>query len=123
VRLIREEEHPASCAGSYSVYAAAQTESNVQRLEITKVAVEANAVELEPAATAAFFATGGYADPRAETACRKPDTAAAGRLDKAKTLCAQFAQLRTLHPIRSIVLDDIDGGTAGCPEAPGHWRT
>jgi uncharacterized protein len=103
VGLIREEEHPASWGGVYSIYTTDQTESNLQRLEFAKIASEANAVELELAATAAFLSMDGVVDPWGETASRKPDKAAAGRLERAKMLYAQFAQLKTPTPIPSIV--------------------
>ena len=103
VGLVREEEHPASWGGTYSVYTTDQTEPNLQRLAFAKIASEANAVELELAATAAFLAVEGSVDPWGETACRKPDKAAAGRLEKAKVLYAQFAHLKTPKTIPSIV--------------------
>lgn len=103
VGLIHEEEHPASWGGSYSVYTTDLAESNPLRLEFARIASEANAVELELAATAACLATDGYSDPWSETAVRKPDKAADGRLEKAKTLYAQFAQVESPCKIPAII--------------------
>jgi uncharacterized protein len=95
VGLIREEELPASWGGTYSVYTTPRTESDQLRMQLAKLAAEANAVELELAATAAFLFDQGYSDPWNETFRRKPDKAGNGRMDKAKELYRQFAQLET----------------------------
>jgi uncharacterized protein YwgA len=102
IGLIHEEELPASWGGSYSVFTTTRSESNSLRQQVATVAAAANAVELELAATAAFLSVQGYGDPWDETARRKPDKAADGRLQKARELYGQFARVRTPNPIPDI---------------------
>jgi hypothetical protein len=92
--LISEREQPASWGGTYSVYTARVGESSEQRsrIRLAKEAARSDAVLLELAATAAYLAQEGKPQPWTETARRKPDKAADGRLELAKEL---YARLRT----------------------------
>ena len=84
---IGEEEKIASWGGSYSIYTApASSNTDGIRQRLVQTAAEANAVVLELAATAAYFAVNGESDPWKETETRKPEKAAGGRLDEAKRL-------------------------------------
>jgi hypothetical protein len=86
--LISERLCPASWGGTYSVYTAPAGELSAQpsRVRLTRAAAQSDAVLLELAATAAYLAQECRSDPWAETARRKPDKAADGRLAEAKGL-------------------------------------
>lgn len=95
--LMRENEQPASWGGLYSTFSAEMPPNHnvpVARRQITQATVDADAVELELAATALFLANEGIQNPWTETARRKPDKAA-GRLEQAKALYAQLRQIQT----------------------------
>jgi uncharacterized protein YwgA len=63
----------------------------------------ASSIELELAATAVLlFHEGFEAESWAETARRKPDKAADGRLEKAKALLEEISAIETPNPIPSI---------------------
>ena len=84
---ISEKEVSAKWGGSYSIYTTPTLpQEDGIRQRLARTAVEANAVVLELAATAAYFAVNGGSDPWEETKARKPDKAAAGRLEEAKEL-------------------------------------
>lgn len=96
--LLVETEHQASWGGTYSIYSNSdQSDSGVKRgrLDFAKKAAGANAIELELAATALFLAKEGQVAPWEETKRRKPEKAAAGRLDGAKALYEQFRGIST----------------------------
>lgn len=103
--LLTEEEHSAQWGGTYSTYATAR-EANEQmpqaRRDIANLAIEADAIELELAATAVFLASEGFADPWAETARRKPEKVEGGRLKRAKALYRQFQAIQTPQPLPAI---------------------
>jgi hypothetical protein len=86
--LIAERQQPASWGGTYSVYAAPAGEPSAQpgRIRLAQEAARSDAVLLELAATAAYLAQEGRPQPWAETARRKPDKAADGRLERAREL-------------------------------------
>lgn len=92
--LISEQQKQASWGGSYSVYSVQSVASSGPpgRIGLARAAAQSDALLLELAATAAYLAQEGKLQPWAETARRKPDKAAEGRLDSAKTL---YAKLRT----------------------------
>ena len=82
---IDEQPKVANWGGSYSIYkTSTSSQENGIRQCLARTAAEANAVVLELAATATFFAVNGKSDPWKETEARKPDKAADGRLDEAK---------------------------------------
>lgn len=93
--LIEEKEEPTSWGGYYSIYSTKLVDLNDTRRAFAKLAAESSSVVLELAATAAFLAVERVKDPWQETARRKPDKAADGRLDKAKALYGQFTQVAT----------------------------
>lgn len=84
---MNEEERPTTWGGSYSIYrVTSKTTEFTARTQMAKIAADADAVELELAATAAFLALEGVSDPWAETAKRKPEKATPTRLENAKNL-------------------------------------
>ncbi len=96
--LLTEQEQAAQWGGTYSTYSAAvQAAANVPdaRLQIAHIAIEADAIELELAATAVFLAREGVEDPWSETARRKPEKAEGGRLKRAKALYRQILNVQT----------------------------
>ena len=102
---VREEEKPASWGGTYSVYTAkgqsTLPEASPRRLLAARAA-SADAIVLELAATAVFLKKEGQADPWMETARRKPEKAAAGRLERAKVLYRHLAEIETPEPLPHI---------------------
>lgn len=104
--LLREKEELASWGGTYSVYSVdSQPGQDVPtaRIELASIAVAADAVELELAATALFLAKEGRGDAWLETERRKPEKAANGRLERAKALYQKLAEVVT--PVRLPVLN------------------
>lgn len=96
--LVEEEERPTEWGGFYSVYraqGAREHPSDADRSRFASAAREMGAVVLELAATAAYLASEeGHRDPWEETARRKPDKAADGRLAKAKQAYRRLQGLR-----------------------------
>jgi uncharacterized protein YwgA len=104
--LLTDEERSAQWGGTYSTYQTSQP-ANEQapkaRRDIARIAIEADAVELELAATAVFLSREeGIADPWAETARRKPEKAEGGRLKRAKVLYKQLQAVETPQPLPAI---------------------
>jgi hypothetical protein len=66
------------------------------------MAADADAVELELAATAVFLSKDGYNDPWAETARRKPEKAQGGRVERAKRLLGRLGSVETPVPLPNI---------------------
>ncbi len=96
LNVLREEEHPTSWGGFYSIYTvSAETNGDTVRSQVAKVAAGADSIELELAATAAFLASEGSTDPWGETAKRKPEKASTIRLVGAKNLYRQLQQINT----------------------------
>jgi hypothetical protein len=103
--LVNETEQPASWGGRYSIYetdAAPDPGIAAARRALAQEAARAGAVELELAATALFLAREGVANAWAETARRKPDKAADGRLDAAQAIYARLRQIATPQPLPDI---------------------
>jgi uncharacterized protein YwgA len=103
--LLREIEQPATWGGSYSTYTtemAPDRNTPQARLRIARETVDVDAIELELAATALFLALEGTGSPWDETARRKPDKAANGRLEQAKQLYVHLRQIRTPQPLPRI---------------------
>jgi uncharacterized protein YwgA len=91
--VIDEIQQQAGWGGTYSIYQASGAPSDdTARVRLAQAAAGADAVLLELAATAAYLANEGKAHPWTETAERKPDKAADGRLERAKAL---YTTLRT----------------------------
>lgn len=103
--LLTEQEQRAQWGGSYSTYSTARPKAadvSPSRQQIAHIANEADAVELELAATAVFLSNEGFDDPWAETARRKPEKAEGGRLKRAKLLYRQFRIVQTPNPLPEI---------------------
>lgn len=101
-RLIVENETIANWGGQYSIFRTQSlADQNVDptRARLMQEMVQADAVELELAATAAFLANEGFPDPWAETERRKPEKAEGGRLDRAKQLYRKLQQIQTPRPL------------------------
>lgn len=97
-----EEEKQAVWGGRYSVFRLKEpvASSNSQRAAFVEKAKQVDAVELELAATAAFlFEVEKQPDPWGETRRRKPEKAAAGRLEKAMIA---YQTLRNLSTPRTL---------------------
>lgn len=105
--LVEEEERPTEWGGFYSVYrakGAREHPSNADKSRFACAARGMGAVVLELAATAAYLASvDSHRDPWGETARRKPDKAADGRLDEAKRAYRQLKNLATPRPLPDIV--------------------
>jgi uncharacterized protein YwgA len=93
--LISEHQQTSSWGGTYSVYSAASSELSAppSRVSLTQEAARSDAVLLELAATAAYLAQENKPQPWEETARRKPDKAADGRLERAREL---YGHLRSV---------------------------
>lgn len=105
LKLITEHECVANWGGLYSTFhscISADPAPNPARIRIANEMVNADAVELELAATALFLAKEGFTDPWTETARRKPDKADAGRLDKAKQLYQRLRAVQTPRPLPAL---------------------
>ncbi|MGY4233044.1 hypothetical protein ACVIIW_001991 [Bradyrhizobium sp. USDA 4449] len=105
LRLIVENESVAAWGGLYSTFHTqmpSDPSSHPARVRLAHEMANADAVELELAATAAFLAYERFPDPWAETARRKPEKAEGGRLDRAKQLYFKLRQIPTPHPLPAI---------------------
>ena len=100
--LLQEEERAASWGGSYSIFRTSDAceSSSPEARSLISAAVNANPIDLELAATAAFLAREGHSDAWAETARRKPEKA--GRLESAKALYRTLLQNQYPNPLPTI---------------------
>jgi uncharacterized protein YwgA len=104
--LLQEEEHATTWGGFYSVYTTPDTSASTPdsaRHQLAQRAVDADPVELELAATAAFLATEGISDPWAMTAKLKPEKSEGGCLNRAKILYRKLSEVATPRPLPNIV--------------------
>ncbi len=102
--LLNETESPASWGGTFSTF-----EVNVppdpstpeSRRRIARETLTADAIELELAATALYLSLArvGASDVWAETARRKPEKSANGRLDRARALYERIREIQTPIPL------------------------
>jgi uncharacterized protein YwgA len=100
--LLSETEAPASWGGTFSTF-----EVNVppdpstpeSRRRIARETVTADAVELELAATALYLSQLGTSNVWTETARRKPEKSANGRLDRARALYGRIQEIQTPIPL------------------------
>lgn len=102
--LLREEEHPASWGGSYSIFQSvdgSKSDATEPRVELIKEASQADAIALELAATAAFLSIEGIEDPWRETQRRKPEKAAI-RLAEARSLYGRLKAINTPQALPDI---------------------
>lgn len=103
---LNEAEQATSWGGSYSIYTAtapAGAEVDERRRQFARAAANADAIELELAATAVLLASESYGDPWAETARRKPEKAEGGRIDRARELLRALSRIQTPIPLPAIV--------------------
>jgi hypothetical protein len=104
--MISEEERPTAWGGFYSVFRTigdVPAPSNDLREAVIQLGNDSDPVELELAATAAYLAKEGTADPWRETEKRKPDKVGGGRLRRAKALYRRFLELDENHLLPAIV--------------------
>ncbi|MGE3874389.1 MAG: hypothetical protein AB7F74_15690 [Parvibaculaceae bacterium] len=95
---LQTEERRASWGGAYSVYTANRTDDEVSipaRKSLARIAVDADPIELELAATAAFLQSEGVQSAWEETKRRKPEKASSGRIARAKELYAKLQDIET----------------------------
>jgi uncharacterized protein len=105
LRLVVENESVASWGGLYSTFSTEMPPDfsiNPVRTSLARELVDADAVELELAATAAFLANERFSDPWTETARRKPEKAEGGRLERAKQLYSRLRHMPTPRPLPAI---------------------
>lgn len=98
--LLNESEHVANWGGVYSVFQVnepAPDDLMPSRRALASLAAQADAIELELAATALFLSS-DYTDPWEETARRKPEKIGQGRIEKAKALYQSFCTIQTPTP-------------------------
>ncbi|MGH6899036.1 MAG: hypothetical protein ACREX3_09135 [Gammaproteobacteria bacterium] len=96
--VLKEKEKHTSWGGFYSIFTA-DAESGHKapkaRQKLVQMAANADPIELELAATAAFLSLEGKPDPWSETKKRKSEKAEAGRLEKARSLYEALCQIKT----------------------------
>lgn len=108
MRLVTEEERSTDWGGWYSVFKSVRGgTSEYDRKRFLEAAAKVGAIELELAATAAFlFSVEGFGsihgDPWEETARRKPEKAADGRIELAKAAYRRIRALPTPVPLPDI---------------------
>lgn len=103
--LLTETEYSTSWGGTYSVFQVDDLmpeDVSQARRQIGDLAVQADAVELELAATALFLAKEGFQDPWQETRRRKPEKSDEARLASARLLYQQFRAIQTPIPLPNI---------------------
>lgn len=102
---LQEVENPTSWGGSYSVFTTTQSplDESSDRCRFARAAAEADAVELELAATAVFLSREGFSNPWEETARRKPEKVDNGRLERSKALLQHLSAVPTPIPLPSII--------------------
>jgi hypothetical protein len=94
--LLDEEERPTDWGGFYSVFTVNEAPAvRGVRPELIGIAADADPIELELAATAAFLSLEGADDPWGETAKRKPE--------KAKRLYRRLQKIKTPTRLPRIV--------------------
>ena len=102
--ILRETESPASWGGSFSTFEVSMPPDLTvpeSRRRMVHETVNADAIELELAATALYLSSArlGGSNAWSETARRKPEKAANGRLDRARTLYEKIRQIQTPVPL------------------------
>jgi len=105
LRIIDEKESVAAWGGQYSTFytqMAADPSTPTARTRLAQEMANADAVELELAATAAYLAYEQFPDPWAETTRRKPEKAEGGRLERAQQLYLRLRQIPTPQPLPPI---------------------
>jgi uncharacterized protein len=106
--ILEETEQQATWGGTYSTFTVSLPPDRsvpTSRCQLARIAAEADAVELELAATAVFIAKEGNSDPWRETARRKPEKANLGRIEKAKVLYRKLAAIEAPTELPRITAD------------------
>lgn len=96
--LLDEEERGTDWGGTFSIFTTqerARDDVNPSRIRLAQIAIAADPVELELAATALFLHLDGYSDAWTETARRKPQKAKDQRIEKAKALYQKIRRVDT----------------------------
>lgn len=96
--LMRESEELAAWGGTYSIFTAdgpPGRDVSASRIRLAQIAADADAVELELAATALFLFKEGRVDAWQETERRKPEKTTNGRIDRAKALYQRLSAIET----------------------------
>ncbi len=103
---IKEEERTASWGGRYSVYRSSGVDDSGSvdsvESELVQKAAHSSSIELELAATAAYFAVKENPDPWAETQSRKPEKATDERVKSAKQLYAELYNIANKSPANKL---------------------
>ena len=106
---MKENEQQASWGGFYSTYTfvglpndSIEAASKARTQLITESS-QADAVDLELAATAVFLFKEGFREPWSETARRKPEKAESGRLDRARNLYQRLSSIKTLVELPKVL--------------------
>ena len=105
LNLVTEEEQPTSWGGFYSILSVnedSQSENPSPRSTLASLAVNADPIELELAATAVFLYVNGEIESWQETARWKPEKSKNGRLAKALTLYEALRAVDTPSPLPAI---------------------
>tara|TARA_R110002033_G_scaffold18959_14_gene49343 strand:+ start:869 stop:1381 length:513 start_codon:yes stop_codon:yes gene_type:complete len=94
---ITEEKKPTNWGGHYSVFSVdgSKTGDDIKS-QIVSLARDANPVDLELAATAAYLSDTGFDEPWEETSRRKPEKSS--RIESAKILYSKLASIPTPQP-------------------------
>lgn len=103
--LLNEEEHLTSWGGFYSIFRTVEMPGDQQpskRRDLIAISADADPIELELAATAAFLFSKGESAAWRETDIRKPEKARDGRLEKAKALYERLRAIPTPSPLPEI---------------------
>lgn len=101
LKFVEEEDKATTWGGHYSIYRLANPSDAAPTPAQTLIAslgASANAVVLELAATAAYFADHNHEDPWRETEERKPDKATPERLQAARELYAKLCGITNAFP-------------------------
>lgn len=103
--MVREEERTTTWGGVYSVYTTDPYASGIaeEKAALAQAVTKIGPIELELLATAAYLWTRErHPDPWRETALRKPEKAAGGRLDQARAAYRELQKIKTPVPLPQI---------------------
>lgn len=102
---ISERQDRASWGGTYSTYsvdAPIVLDRTSARAMLASEAANADAIELELAATAVFLSAEGFDDPWGETARRKPEKSTSQRMANARALLARLRRIPVPVPLPNL---------------------
>lgn len=101
-----ERQDQTAWGATYSTYTVGDVQKAVEtnpRNSLASIAVEADSIELELAATAVFLFHDGYPDPWDETAQRKPEKFTQARLANAKMLLRRLSAIDVPKPLPDVL--------------------